>query len=105
MRQGIKFLIKEHSLDIQESKKVPVYIEDMVLFNKTILLTQEKKFWLGFERIQKNALLSLQYKGLQFSLQTDPKGGPSIPLVELTAKSIKRFMGSTDLYICLPNLI
>nr|KMM63657.1 hypothetical protein CPAG_00011 [Coccidioides posadasii RMSCC 3488] len=108
---GIKFLIMEHGLDMQKGRKVPVYIEDMVPFNETILSTQEKKFWLGFKQIQvclyntlglftihqKNALLSLQYKDLQFSLQKDPKGGPPIPLVELTAEGVKKFMGSTDL--------
>ncbi|KMP10259.1 hypothetical protein CIRG_09940 [Coccidioides immitis RMSCC 2394] len=107
---GIKFLIMEHSLDMQKGRKVLVYIEDMVPFNKTILSTQEKKFWLGFKWIQvclyntlglftihqKNVLLSLQYKDLQFSLQKDPKGGPSIPLVELTVEGVKTFMGSTD---------
>ncbi|TPX24575.1 hypothetical protein DIZ76_010006 [Coccidioides immitis] len=52
VQQSIKFLIMEHSLDMQKGRKVPVYIEDMVPFNETILSTQEKKFWLGFKQIQ-----------------------------------------------------
>ncbi|OXV09201.1 hypothetical protein Egran_03036 [Elaphomyces granulatus] len=46
--RGLKFLINEHSLDTQERKRTPVYIEDMIPFNETILSTQEKRFWLGF---------------------------------------------------------
>ncbi|KMU81614.1 hypothetical protein CISG_09227 [Coccidioides immitis RMSCC 3703] len=39
-----------------------------------------------------------QYKNLQFSLQKNPKRGPSIPLVELTAEGVKKFLESTDLF-------
>ena len=49
LSRGLKFLINEHGLDTQEWKRTPVYIEDMILFNKTILSTQEKRFWLGFQ--------------------------------------------------------
>lgn len=31
---------------------MPVYIEDMIPFNETILSTQEKQFWLEFQQIQ-----------------------------------------------------
>ncbi|KAL2371955.1 hypothetical protein RJZ57_003590 [Blastomyces gilchristii] len=39
----------------------------------------------------------MQYKDLQFSLQKDPHGGPPIPLVELTAQGVKKFMGEIKL--------
>ncbi len=107
----MKYLVKEHGLDTQPGKKTPVYIEDITPFNETILSTQEKKFYLGFQRIQvclfnslglftvhrRSALLSLQFKDLQISLQKDPRGGPPIPLIELTAEGTKKFLGLTKL--------
>lgn len=107
----MKYLVEENGLDTQPGKKTPVYIEDIGPFNETILSTQEKKFYLGFQRIQvclfnslglftvhrRNALLSLQFKDLQVSLQKDPRGGPPIPLVELTSEGTKKFLGQTKL--------
>lgn len=83
----------------------------MTPFNETILSTQEKRFDLGFQRIQvclfntlglftlhrKGALLGLQFKHLQVSLQKDPRGGPPIPLIELTTDATKKFLGLTKL--------
>ncbi|OJJ80557.1 uncharacterized protein ASPGLDRAFT_852808 [Aspergillus glaucus CBS 516.65] len=108
--RGIKYLVQENGLDTQFGKKTPVYIEDIGPFNETILSTQEKKFYLGFQCIQvclfnslglftihwRNALLSLQFKDLQISLQKDPCSGPLIPLVKLTAET-KKFLGQTKL--------
>ncbi|KAL3255990.1 hypothetical protein ABHI18_007893 [Aspergillus niger] len=73
VRRGMKYLVQEHGLDTQPGKKTPVYIEDIGPLNETILSTQEKKFYLGFQCIQvclfnslalftvhrRNALLSL----------------------------------------------
>lgn len=101
----------EHGLDTQPKKKTPVYIEDIGPLNETILSTQLKKFYLGFQRIQvclfnslalftvhrRSALLSLQFKDLQISLQKDPRGGPPIPLIELTPDGCKKFLGQTKL--------
>lgn len=108
----MKYLVQEHGLDTQPGKKTPVYIEDIGPFNETILSTQEKKFYLGFQRIQvclfnslalftvhrRNALLSMQFKDLQISLQKDPRGGPPIPMIELTPEGTKKFLGLTKLY-------
>ncbi|PYH76328.1 hypothetical protein BO82DRAFT_407201 [Aspergillus uvarum CBS 121591] len=109
---GMKYLVQEHGLDTQPGKKTPVYIEDIGPFNETILSTQEKKFYLGFQRIQvclfnslalftvhrRNALLSMQFKDLQISLQKDPRGGPPIPMIELTPEGTKKFLSLTKLY-------
>ncbi|KAJ5608636.1 hypothetical protein N7528_009203 [Penicillium herquei] len=100
---GMKWLVHEFNLDTQPGKKTPVYIEDIAPFNETILSTQEKRFHLGFQRIQvclfnslgiftvhrKSAMLSLQFRDLQVSLQKDPRGGPPIPLIELTPEGVK----------------
>lgn len=110
--QGMKYLVQEFGLDTQPGRKTPVYIEDIGPFNETILSTQEKKFHLGFQRIQvclfnslgiftvhrRSALLSLQFKDLVISLQKDPRGGPPIPLIELTPGGTKKFLGITKLY-------
>lgn len=47
---------------------------------------------------RKQALLSLQFKDFQISLQRDPHGGPPVPLVELTPGGCKKFLGVTKLY-------
>ncbi|KAJ5179439.1 hypothetical protein N7492_002649, partial [Penicillium capsulatum] len=120
IRRGMKYLVQEFGLDTQPAKKTPVYIEDIGPFNETILSTQEKKFHLGFQRIQvclfnslgiftvhrRNALLSLQFKDLQISLQKDPRGGPPVPMIELTAEGTKKFLGLTKLTtFALPEII
>ena len=72
---------------------------------------QEKKFYLGLQRIQvclfislglftahrSNALQCLQFKDLQISLQKDPRDGPPIPVVGLTAEGTKKFLEQTKL--------
>ncbi|KAL2817948.1 hypothetical protein BDW59DRAFT_152275 [Aspergillus cavernicola] len=120
VRRGIKYLVVEHGLDTQPKKKTPVYIEDIGPLNETILSTQQKKFYLGIQRIQvclfnslalftvhrRSALLSLQFKDLQISLQKDPRGGPPIPLVELTPDGCKKFLGLTKLTtFALPEVV
>ncbi|KAG2001774.1 hypothetical protein GB937_009931, partial [Aspergillus fischeri] len=93
-KNGLKYLVHENGLDTQPAKKIP-----------------EKKFHLGFQRIQvcvfnslamftvcrRSALLSLQCKDLQIFLQKDPHGGPPVPLIELTAEGVKKFLGQTKL--------
>ncbi|CAG8198775.1 unnamed protein product [Penicillium nalgiovense] len=116
----MKYLVQEFGLDTQPRKKTPVYIEDIGPFNETILSTQEKKFHLGFQRIQvclfnslgiftlhrKSALLSLQFKDLQISLQKDPRGGPPVPMIELTPEGTKKFLGLTKLTtFALPEIV
>ncbi|KAB8259318.1 hypothetical protein BDV32DRAFT_150645 [Aspergillus pseudonomiae] len=120
VRRGLKYLVHENGLDTQPAKKTPVYIEDIGPFNETTLSTQEKKFHLGFQRIQvcifkslglftvhrQNALLSLQFRDLQISLQKDPHGGPPVRLIELTASGTKKFLGQTKLTtFALPDVI
>ncbi|OGM39396.1 hypothetical protein ABOM_012132 [Aspergillus bombycis] len=117
---GIRYLVFENGLDTQPGKKTPVYIEDIAPLNETILSTQEKKFYLGLQRIQvclfnslalftvhrQNALLSLQFKDLQISLQKDPHGGPPILNIELTPEGTKKFLGITKLTtFCLLEVI
>lgn len=43
-------------------------------------------------------MLSLQFKDLQISLQKDPRGGPPVPMIELTPEGTKKFLGLTKLY-------
>lgn len=37
---------------MDEREKTPVYVQDLTEFNETTLRTQEKRFHVGFERIQ-----------------------------------------------------
>jgi hypothetical protein len=98
---------------MKEREKTGVYLQDLTEFNETVLRTTEKRFHLGFERIQIclftilgiftvnriSALLSLQLKHLQFSIQRDPLGGPPIPMVELRAEHTKQYLGTTQQYV------
>ncbi|PTU18379.1 hypothetical protein P175DRAFT_0560274 [Aspergillus ochraceoroseus IBT 24754] len=111
VRTGLKHLIDKHGLDKQPRENVPVYIEDMVPLNETILQTREKRFHLGFQRIslclynviglftvnRKHAVLSLQFKHLQITLQRDPHGGPPVPMIELKPEILKN-LGMAKLY-------
>ncbi|KAJ5718242.1 hypothetical protein N7488_003888 [Penicillium malachiteum] len=86
----MKWLVKEFNLDTQPGKKTPIYIKDISPFNKTILSKQEKKFHLGFQRIQvclfnslgiftvhrKSAMLNISSKGSSW--------GPTRAMIELT---------------------
>ncbi|KUL81310.1 hypothetical protein ZTR_09549 [Talaromyces verruculosus] len=108
MNAGIRRLIDKWNLDMEEREKTGVYVSDLTAFNETVLRTTEKRWHLGFERIQIclftilgiftlnriSALLSLQFKHLQFSIQRDPLGGPPIPMVELRAAHTKQFLGT-----------
>ncbi|KAJ5330489.1 hypothetical protein N7476_000272 [Penicillium atrosanguineum] len=108
---GIRSLVDKFDLDDDERGKEPVYVQDLTKFNETILRTQEKRFHLGYERIQLclftmlgiftvnrlSALLSLQFKHLQFSIQKDPDDGPPILLVEIKAAHTKKFLGRSQL--------
>jgi hypothetical protein len=98
---------------MKEREKTGVYMQDLTEFNETVLWTTKKRFYLGFERIQIclftilgifivnriSALLSLQMKHLQFSIQRDPFGGPLIPTVELRAEHTKQFLGTMQQYV------
>lgn len=106
--QGIRKLIDKFGLNQQERGKEPVYVQDLTELNETILRTQERRFHFGYERIQMclfsmlgiytvnrlSALLSLQLKHLQFSIQKDPHGGPPVLLAEIRSEHTKRFLGS-----------
>ncbi|CAG7927890.1 unnamed protein product [Penicillium olsonii] len=105
---GIRKLIDKFSLNQQERGKEPVFVQDLTQLNETILRTQERRFHFGYERIQMclfsmlgiytvnrlSALLSLQLKHLQFSIQKDPQGGPPVLLAEIRSEHTKRFLGS-----------
>ena len=107
----MRHLVDKCGLDKQPRANIPVYIEDMVPFNETILQTWEKRFHLGFQRIllclyntiglftvnQKQAILDLQFKHLQVSLQQDPYGGPPVPMIELQPQFVKSILGMSKL--------
>ena len=113
--QGIRSLIDKFNLDTQEREKTAVYIHDLTEFTETILQTQEKRFYVGYERIQLcmftmlgiytvnrlSALLSLQFKHLQFSIQKDPHGGPPVLLAEIRSEHTKQFLGLSQLYVAI----
>lgn len=117
--KGLRRLIDKWELDTDEREKTPVYVQDLTEFNETTLRTQEKRFHVGFERIQiclftmlgiytvnrLQALLSLQFKHLQFSIQRDPLGGPPFPLVEIRSKHVKKFLGIYQQYVSYVNQI
>lgn len=106
-------MIDKHSLDKQPRVNIPVYIEDMVPFNETILQTREKRFHLGLQRIilclynciglftvnRKQAMLNLQFKHLQLTLQQDPHGGPPVPMIEIEPHFVKSVLGMSKLYV------
>ncbi|KAJ5793398.1 uncharacterized protein N7503_009376 [Penicillium pulvis] len=78
IRKGMKWLVKEFNLDTQPRKKTLVYIKDIGPFNKTILATTPEKRYI---------------KSIK-----DPRGGLSIPIIELTPKGTKKFLSLTKLY-------
>ncbi|OJD21219.1 hypothetical protein ACJ73_07443 [Blastomyces percursus] len=125
-RMSLRRLAKKHGLDTQEKEKTPVYVEDMSSLQETTLRTQEKRFWLGLQRMQiclynllglftlnrKSAILSLRYRDLRVSLQRDPSGGPHLPTVEFSYEFTKKHLGLTQTntfilpeIICDPSLI
>lgn len=46
-----------------------------------------------------SALLSLQLKHLQFSIQKVPQGGPPVLLAEIRSEHTKQFLGSEAMYV------
>ncbi|EDN02645.1 predicted protein [Histoplasma mississippiense (nom. inval.)] len=120
VRRGMRSLADKHSLDNQPRENIPVYIEDMVPFNQTILRTREKRFHLGLQRLllcfynmlglftvnRESAILNLQYKDLLLSMQRDPHGGPPVPTVDFRPEFIKRNLGMGKLNtFVLPEII
>ncbi|KAL3703732.1 hypothetical protein TMatcc_009421, partial [Talaromyces marneffei ATCC 18224] len=111
LRTGRQWLIKENELGTQPRDNVPVYIDDMIKFNETILQTRKKRFFLGIQRImlclalmlglftagRKNAILKLQYKHLRISLLRNPYDGPPILDIAIKPEYIKSFLGITNL--------
>ena len=109
----MRHLVDKRGLDKQPRANIPVYIEDIVPFNETILQSQEKRFYLGFQRIilclyntiglftinQKQAMLNLQFRHLQVSLQQDPHRGPLVPMIELQPQFVKSILGMSKLYV------
>ncbi|EDN10985.1 predicted protein [Histoplasma mississippiense (nom. inval.)] len=108
--QRLRRLAKKHGLDTQEKEKDPAYVEDTSTLQKTALRTQEKRFWLGLQRMQiclynllglftlnrKSAILNLRFKDLRVSLQRDPSGGPDLPTVEFSYEFTKKHLGLTQ---------
>ncbi|KAF3405616.1 hypothetical protein DPV78_003450 [Talaromyces pinophilus] len=111
LRTGRQWLIKENELGTQPRDNVPVYIDDMITFNETILQTRKKRFFLGIQRImlclalmlglftagRKTAILKLQYKHLRISLLRNPYNGPPILDIAIKPEYIKSFLGITNL--------
>ncbi|KAJ5950701.1 uncharacterized protein N7479_009114 [Penicillium vulpinum] len=111
MRKSIRKIVKRQDLDTEEKEKTPMYIEDLVPLQETVLRTMEKRFNIGFQRIQQclynlmacftvnriNAMRHLQYKHLQCSIQRDPKDGPPRILLEITYKYLGVTQGNTFL--------
>ncbi|EDN08221.1 predicted protein [Histoplasma mississippiense (nom. inval.)] len=119
MRKSLRRLAKKHGLDTQEKEKDPAYIEDTATLQKTVLRTQEKRFWLGLQRMQiclynllglftlnrKSAILNLRFKDLRVSLQRDPSGGPHPPTVELSYEFTKHLGFTQTNTFTLPEII
>lgn len=115
----MRHLIDKRGLDKQPRANTPVYIEDMVPFNETILRTREKRFHLGFQRIilclyntiglftvnRKQAILHLQFKHLQISLQRDPHEGPPVPMIEIEPQFVKSVLGMYKVYVRLSVML
>ncbi|QKX60769.1 uncharacterized protein TRUGW13939_07915 [Talaromyces rugulosus] len=118
MNKRLRKLAKEFGLDDQEQEKTPIFIEDLVPLQETTLHTQEKRFWLGLQRIQQclynvmacftvnriNAMRMLQYKHLQYSLQQDLHGGPPRILLEITYSFAKKYMGVMNTFL-IPEIL
>ncbi|EDN07394.1 predicted protein [Histoplasma mississippiense (nom. inval.)] len=120
IRRGMRSLIDKYKLDDQVRDNTPVYIEDMIPFNETILSTREKRFHLGIQRLllcfynmlglftvnREHAILNLQYKDLLLTVQRDPHGGPPVPMVDFTPRCVKKKMGMKNLNsFILPEII
>ncbi|KAJ6070739.1 hypothetical protein N7467_012058 [Penicillium canescens] len=110
MRKSIRKIVKRKGLITDEKEKPPLYIEDVVILQETVLRTMEKRFYIGLQRMQQclynlmacftvnriSAMRKLQYKHLQCSIQRDPKGGPPRILLEITYKFAKTYLGVTQ---------
>ncbi|KAJ5871101.1 uncharacterized protein N7529_003454 [Penicillium soppii] len=108
--QSIRHIVKRKNLDTKEKEKTPMYIEDLVPLQETVLRTTEKRFHIGLQRMQQclynlmacftvnriNTMRMLQYKHLLCSIQRDPKGGPPQILLEITYKFAKKYLGVTQ---------
>jgi hypothetical protein len=104
--------VKDKKLNTDEKDKPPMYIEDVVTLQETVLRTMEKRFYLGLQRMQQclynlmacftvnriGAMRKLQYQHLQCSIQRDPKGGPPRILLEITYRFAKAYLGVTQGY-------
>ncbi|KAJ5455799.1 uncharacterized protein N7458_004063 [Penicillium daleae] len=51
--------MRKKGLDTEE-KKTPMYIEDLVPLQETVLRTIEKRFYIGLQRMQQNTFLILE---------------------------------------------
>jgi hypothetical protein len=101
--------VKSKGLITDEKEKPPLFIEDVVILQETVLRTMEKRFHIGLQRMQQclynlmacftvnriSAMRKLQYKHLQCSIQRDLKGGPPRILLEITYKFAKTHLGVT----------
>ncbi|PGH15999.1 hypothetical protein AJ80_05342 [Polytolypa hystricis UAMH7299] len=120
VRLGMRWLADKYSLNDQVRQNVPVYIEDMVPFNETVLQTLEKRFHLGLQRLllcffnmlgtftvnRESAILNLQYKDLLLSVQRNPHGGPPVPCVDFKPEFVKKHLGMKKLNtFILPEII
>lgn len=104
-------VIKDRAMKTQPRDNVPLYIEDMVPFNETIITTRQKRFHLGIQRImlclllmlglftasRKRAMMKLQYKHIMITMQRNPHGGPPVPSIDIRPEFLKSFLGTEDL--------
>ncbi|KAJ5737405.1 uncharacterized protein N7483_002530 [Penicillium malachiteum] len=109
-KQSIRKIVKRKGLITDEKEKPPMYIEDVIILQETVLRTMDKRFYIGLQRMQQclynlmacftvnriSAMRKLQYKHLQCSIQRDPKGGPPRILLEITYKFAKNHLGVTQ---------
>ncbi|KAB8067670.1 hypothetical protein BDV29DRAFT_163138 [Aspergillus leporis] len=78
---GVRHLIDKRGLDKQPRANTPVYIEDM-------------------------AMLHLQFKHLQITLQRDPHAGPPVPMIEIEPQFVKSVLGMFNVNtFALPEIV
>ena len=83
----MRHLVDKRGLDKQPQANIPVYVEDMVPFNKTILQTWEKQFYLGFQQI----ILCLYNTIGLFTINRKQA------MIELQPQFVKSFLGMSKL--------
>ncbi|KAH8691891.1 putative C2H2 finger domain protein [Talaromyces proteolyticus] len=120
IRIGIRKVIRDRKMNTQPRDNIPLYIEDVIPFNETIITTRKKRFHLGIQRImlclllmlglftanRKRAMMRLQYKHILITMQRNPHGGPPVPSIDIKPEYVKQLLGTKDLNeFCFPEII